>query len=241
MGRPSTTPPELVAEYMREEEALLFTNQDVADEFDVSTETARIRLKTLTEEGVAREQRAGRATVYYLAALEQYEPLPRLLEQHGEGKVGELLQLIDEHGADTVRETVEIVDEHPGLDEEDYRVLRTTASALADGREREEVVRALEQPRVPPRGERAGFQIGVVMALAGGLGLIYGTAHIVGPVSLPAWGVALTAGVAGAMVGTLLAVVAVIVYNARVVGRTLDTPPLLPSNSAPDQTTDDRR
>ncbi len=240
MGRPSTTPPELVAEYMREEEALLFTNQDVADEFDVSRETARTRLKTLAEEGVAREHRAGRGRVYYLAALEQYEPLPRLLEQHGEAEVGELLQLIDDHDADTVRETVEIVDEHPGFDEEDYRVLRTTASALADGRDREAVVKTIEQPKVPPGREQRVMELGVFMLIAGGLGTVYGGAAVVAPSTLALWAETLTVGVTFTLTGTLFLIFGVLAYNLRRVRQSLDVPTLFPWLFSRANSTDER-
>lgn len=238
MGRPIGATAEDVVVIMREQEGLLWTNGDIADFADVTSETVRKRLKTLVKDGVVREVRAGPATVYYLTALEQYEPLPRLLEN--EEDIGELLQLLDEYGGDTVRQAAEILEENPELDTGDFRVLQTAASALADGRDREAVVKTIEQPEVPPGGEQRVMELGILMLVAGGVGTAYGGAAVVAPSTLALWAETLTVGITFTLTGTLFLVFGVLAYNLRRVRQSLDVPTLFPWLFSRTDSTDER-
>ncbi len=238
MGRPIGATTEDVVEIMREQEGLLWTNSDIADYTDVSSETVRKRLKSLVEESVVREYRAGRATVYYLATLEQYEPLPRLLEN--EEDIGGLLQLLDEYGGDTVRQAAAILEENPELDTGDLRVLQTAASALADGRDREAVVKTIEQPKVSPGREQRVMELGIFMLVAGGVGTAYGGAAVVAPSTLALWAETLTVGITFTLTGTLFLVFGVLAYNLRRVRQSLDTPTVFPWLFSRTDTTDER-
>lgn len=216
------TTPEDVAEVMREREALVFTTTDIAEVLDVTTETVRKRLKTLMGEDIVREVRVGAGTAYYLAALEEYEPLSRIVGQ--EDDIGELFRILDEYGAGAVREVAAILEEHPELEEPDLQVLRTAARELAAGRDREAVIKTLETGDEPAGIEQRGAQSGGVLLLGGGLGTLYGFTEFITPGAVPLWAEFLTVGVVCTLLGTLLFTLSVIAYNLRLVGQDLTLP-----------------
>ena len=112
---------------------------EVTEHFDATRPTVLKRLEALKEEGGVRSKKIGTSKAWYDPRRENYR-LIRFVADAGVSRA-ELNELLDRHGAERLEEVAEILKKHDEINDADLEVLDTAASALAQGRDREQVVR----------------------------------------------------------------------------------------------------
>lgn len=225
-GRTPVLSAEAVLEIMEESDEVVFSTTEIKSELtaDVSRPTVLDRLGQLEEQGVVGSKEVGTSTAWYLSELKS-----RRLIEFADGEsvpIGQVQKLVGRYGGDRVGEAIEILEQHPQIDDKDFEVLKTTASALAQGRDREQVIKTLEVDEVTPGRERYLALLGEVMLISAGLSLTYATfAELF---QLPVPSVLIPLGFFSLLGGTVSIVGAVVIFNLRRVGRGFRTRELLP-------------
>jgi len=220
-GRPVELPPEEVLEHMHERDELLHTSPAIADEVGKTRATVTDRLHQLEDDGLVREKKAGRASVWYPTDMERYQIIAGL--DTTDEDLEEVLSLVAEYGVDTVREAVEIVEGHPELGARDVTVLQEVAAGLAAGEDRGRVLKTVEAPKGPSKLERWVGGVSEIVFVSGALVTAYALLASGFPV-LPSSTGLLALGAAELVVGAPLFVLTLLLYNLRRIGAELELP-----------------
>lgn len=207
--------------FMQERDELFYPTVEFVDYFDASRPTVIKRLDALEEEDAIRRKDVGRSSAWYLPERENYR-LVRFANNAGV-EPGKFQQLLDKYGTDRLEKAVRILQEHDDeLDDADIEALEVAASALAQGRDRQQVIKTLDVPHVEPGRERTVAAGGVALMVLTGFSLTY----VFLAMSLfPAWPAQTTVlgvGLVAAVVGSFALSAAVVYWNLRRVGRRLD-------------------
>lgn len=222
-GRSVELPAQEVLNHMYERDELLHTSPAIADEVGKTRATVTDRLHELEDEGLVREKKAGRASVWYPTDMERYEIIAGL--DTTDEDLEEVLSLVAEYGVDTVREAVEIVEGHRELGAQDVTVLQEVAAGLAAGESRDRVLKTLEVPRHPPQWLRNVAYLSEVLFVSGGILTVYAFFALTPTLSfLPLGTELLVFGMSQLVVGLPLLILTLLLYNLRRIGSELEFP-----------------
>jgi DNA-binding Lrp family transcriptional regulator len=225
-GRTPVLSAEAVLEVMEESDEVVFSTTEIKSELtaDVSRPTVLDRLDQLEEQGVVGRKDLGTSTAWYLTELKS-----RRLIEFADGEsvpIGQVQKLVGRYGGDRVAEAIEILEENPEITEADFEVLKTAASALAQGRDREQVIETLEVDEVTPGGARKLAVFSEAALLAAGLALLWTAFAETTP--LPEVPVLIHVCLILLLTGTVGLLFAVAWYNLRRVGLPFRLRALLP-------------
>lgn len=225
-GRTPVLSAEAVLEVMEQSDEVVFSTTEIKSELtaDVSRPTVLDRLDQLEEQGVVGRKDLGTSTAWYLTELKS-----RRLIEFADGEsvpIGQVQKLVGRYGGDRVAEAIEILEENPEITEADFEVLKTAASALARGRDREQVIKTLEVDEVVPGVERNLAVISEALLLAGGFAFAYSAVAEI--TQLTTLSVLIPLAFISVVAGALGIGIAAVWYNVRRVGRPLHLRALLP-------------
>lgn len=225
-GRTPVLSAEAVLEVMEESDEVVFSTSEIMSELttDVSRPTVLDRLGQLEEQGVVGSKEVGTSTAWYLSELKS-----RRLIEFADGEsvpIGQVQKLVGRYGGDRVAEAIEILEQNPEITEADFEVLKTAASALAQGRDREQVIETLEVDEVTPGRERTLAVLSEGSLIAGGLALTW--AFFAELTRLPEVSVFIPVAFILLITGTIGILIAVVRYNLRRVGLPVRLRALLP-------------
>jgi DNA-binding Lrp family transcriptional regulator len=222
-GRRPAINPEDVLDVLEGSDKPFLSTSEIAAEVDASKPTVLKRLRTLQDDGAVRaRQLEGGALIWYLPIVEN-----RRLSEFlgGEGvDVEELRELVDTYGPGRIRKAATILeksDEHGEPTEGDLEALETVATALAHGVDPEKIIKSIEADTQTAGREQQLAQTSFGAFLLGGLLATYGVVSLF-VTALPGTQFALGFGAFAAVAAFLAFITAVIWWNLRRVGQSIN-------------------